>query len=71
MNELNTLIKETFCCFDGNDGINSKNKEEHYRRGNEGSSSLAKIKNPQANSTCGKESFFRNRHQKMQLINLP
>ena len=66
-----TLIKETFCCFDGNDDINSTKEEEHCRRGNGGSSSLVKIKNPLAKPTCGKKSFLKNRHHKMQLINLP
>ena len=52
------------------DNINSTNREEHCRMGKGGNSALVNIENPEAKRTYNKQSFLKNRHNKMQLVNL-
>ena len=56
--------------FDGNNDVNSTKGEEHFRKGKGGSSASVNIKNVNSKPTCSKRLFLKNRHNKMQLINL-
>lgn len=62
--------KNIIVAFEGNDDINSTKGEDHYRRRKGGNSALVNIKNPEAKPTYSKQSFLKNRHNKMQLKNL-
>ena len=52
------------------DNINSNNREENCRMGKGGNSALVNIENPEAKRIYSKQSFLKNRYNKMQLINL-
>ena len=65
-----SIKKNIIVAFEGNDDINSTKGEDHYRRGKGGCSASVNIKNPEAKPTYSKQSFLKNRHNKMQLKNL-
>ena len=68
--KITWIKKNIIVAFEGNDDINSTKGEDHYRRGKGGCSASVNIKNPEAKPTYSKQSFLKNRHNKMQLKNL-